>query len=69
MPQIIWNQPGNPSRGVAARLGITRDQLRNALHRIKADVKYGPTDRVIIWDDGSVSDDEGEMIGNVYDEI
>lgn len=69
MPRRIWSNPGNPPRGVATRLGITRAQLRNALHRIKADVKLGARDRVTIWDDGSVTDDEGDLIGNVHQEI
>jgi uncharacterized protein DUF4279 len=49
---IIWSRPGNPTRGVARTLGITRAQLRHAIHEIKDDAGLGPPDRVTIWDDG-----------------
>ena len=69
MPRIIWSNPGNPPRGVATRLGITRQQLRDAIHEIKHDAKLAPTDRVTIWDDGTVTDESVVEIGNVFEEI
>jgi len=69
MPQKVWSSPGNPPRAIATRLGITREQLRYAIHRIKEEVKLGPRDRVKIWDDGSVANEDEGPIGNIYDEI
>ena len=67
MPAIIWSSPRNPPSGVATRLGITRQQLRDAIHEIKHDAKLAPTDRVTISDDGSVRDENDVEIGNVYE--
>lgn len=67
--RIIWSRPGNPTRGVATTLGITRAQLRNAIHVIKEDAELEPRDNVTIWSDGSVTDANDELIGNIYDEI
>jgi hypothetical protein len=67
--QRIWSNPGNPPDSVARRLGITRDQLGEAIHIIKDDAGLSPRDRVSIWDDGSITDETDEWIGNVHDEI
>ena len=69
MPRIIWSNPGNPPRAVSDALGIERWQLRDALHRIKESAGLSGADRVIIWDDGTVSDAQGNPLGNIYDEI
>jgi hypothetical protein len=69
MPRIIGSNPGNLTRGVATRLGITRDQLRDALHSIKHGAKLRATDRVTIWNDGTVTDEADVWIGNIYQEI
>jgi hypothetical protein len=69
MPRIIWSNPGNPPRGVATRLGITRRQLGRAIHRIKNYAGLAPRDHVTIWDDGSVTDEDGVPLGNIQDEI
>jgi hypothetical protein len=65
----LWSSPGNPTGRVAQRLGISRVQLGEALHRIKRDAGLSPSDQVRIWDDGSVMDDGDAWIGNVYDEL
>jgi hypothetical protein len=67
--QIIWDKPGNPTDYVSDRLGIARWRLRAALHKIKAAADLGGADRVIIYDDGSVADENGEVIGNIHDEL
>ena len=67
--RTIWSRPGNPPKSVAVALGITRPQLRYAIHKIKDDAGLGPGDSVKIWDDGSITDDADEWIGNIYDEI
>jgi hypothetical protein len=69
MGRIIWDQPGNPPRWVSDQLGIERPQLKDAIHKIKRASGLRGDDRVIIHDDGSVTDDKGEPIGNIFDEI
>ena len=69
MPRVIWSRSGNPGRVVSEILRIERWQLRNALHRIKEDAGLTGADRVIIWDDGTVTDLQGEPIGNIHDRI
>jgi len=68
MPRIIWSTSENPPKLVSDALGIERWQLRNALHIIKEEAGMSGTDRVIVWDDGTVSDTQGNP-GNIYDEI
>ena len=62
-------EPAREPDGVATTLGITRAQLRNAIHSIKEDAELEPRDNVTIWSDGSVTDANDELIGNIYDEI
>jgi hypothetical protein len=69
MPQRLWGSPGNPPRWVAGQLGISQWDLSDALHKIKKAAGLRGADRVIIMSDGTVTDDRGEAIGNVYDEI
>jgi hypothetical protein len=68
MPAIVWSRRGNPPSGVATRLGISRRQLRRAIHKIKDYAGLAPTNRVIIWDDGSVTDENNVPLGNINDE-
>ena len=65
----IWSQSGNPTKDVSDSLRIERWQLREAIHKIKARNNLGATDRIEIWDDGSVTDADGDFCGDVYDEI
>lgn len=69
MPRIIWDRVANPTRYVSDRLGIRRAELRQALHEIKRRSNLQARDRVIIYEDGAVSDERGEDLGNVYDEV
>jgi len=69
VPSIVWSNPGNPTTQVSRALGIERSQLRRALHRIKRAQGLKGADRVTIWNDGSVTDQQGSMLGNIYDEI
>jgi hypothetical protein len=48
----------------ACRVG----RLRRAIHRIKSAWGLGGRDRVTIWDDGSVTDENGAHLGNIFDE-
>lgn len=64
----IWSGPRNPPNSVAAELGVPRWRLREILHQIKRRSKLGATDRVTIYDDGTVTDEFGEDVGNIRDE-
>jgi hypothetical protein len=51
------------------RLRISRRDLGRALHNIKARSNLRAADRVVLYDDGAVTDQAGEPLGNIYDEI
>ncbi len=67
--RIIWNRPGNPPKYVSDQLGISERDLGRAIHSIKAESNLRGADRVIVYDDGAVTDEQGEPLGNVHDEI
>lgn len=69
MPRVIWSRPGNPTRGVARALRISETDLGDAIHAIKKSARLQGRDHVNIWDDGSVTDAQDELIGNIYDEV
>ena len=69
MARVIWDQPGNPPKYVSDQLGISRVQLGEAIHEIKHAGNLRAPDRVIIYDDGMVTDEHGEILGNIYDEL
>jgi hypothetical protein len=60
---------GEPVSYVSDRLGITREQLGDAIHEIKAASDLSPADRIIIYDDGTVTDERGDVLGNIYNEM
>jgi hypothetical protein len=64
--RIIWSAPGNPTNEVASRLAVSRWRLRQAIHAIKKRGKLGARDRITIYDDGSMFDENGEGVGNIY---
>jgi septal ring factor EnvC (AmiA/AmiB activator) len=51
------------------RLALDQSQLKEALHNIRARRGLRTSDRITVWDDGSVTDESGGLLGNVYDEI
>ena len=69
MARVIWDRRENPSKYVSDELGITREQLGDAIHELKAAGNLSPADRVIIYDDGKVTDESGYVLGNIYNEI
>jgi hypothetical protein len=69
MARIIWDRRENPSEYVSDQLGITREQLGDAIHELKAASDLSPAERVIIYDDGTVTDEQGDVLGNIYNEI
>ena len=69
MANIIWNRPGNPSKYVSDQLSIPHWKLGEAIHEIKHAGNLRAPDRVIIYDDGMVTDEHGDPLGNIYDEL
>jgi hypothetical protein len=69
MARVIWDQAGNPPKYVSDQLGISRVQLGEAIHEIKHANNLRAPDRVIIYDDGMVTDEHGDVLGNVHDEL
>ncbi|HEX3415907.1 MAG TPA: hypothetical protein VHT21_05815 [Stellaceae bacterium] len=69
MARIIWDKQGNPTKYVSDRLGIQHWQLGDAIHELKAAGNLSPAERVIIYDDGAVTDESGYVLGNIYNEI
>jgi hypothetical protein len=66
--RTLWSNPGNPPDSVARALGMTPRHFSRALHKIKAANDLSGGDRVIIYSDGSVTDERGERLGNLHDE-
>jgi hypothetical protein len=69
MARVIWDRRENPSKYVSDKLGITREQLGDAIHELKTAGNLSPAERVIIYDDRTVTDESGYGLGNVYNEI
>ena len=69
MARVIWDRRENPSKYVSDKLGITREQLGDAIHELKTAGNLSPAERVIICDDGTVTDESGYVLGNIYNEI
>jgi hypothetical protein len=65
---ILWSNPGNPPDSVPRALGMEPPHFSRALHKIKAASDLSGTDLVIIYSDGSVTDQQGELLGNLHDE-
>ena len=69
MARIIWDKRGNPPKYVSDRLRIQHWQLGDAIHELKTAGNLSPAERVIIYDDGTVADESGYVLGNIYNEI
>jgi hypothetical protein len=50
-------------------LNLTHTTLGNAIHELKTAGDLSPAERVIIYDDGTVTDETGYVLGNIYNEI
>jgi hypothetical protein len=66
---ILWDRRGNPSPYVSRELEIEEWQLRQAIHKIKGRSPLRGQDCVIIYRSGDVTDESGDSLGNIYDEI
>jgi hypothetical protein len=69
MARILWDKLRNPTPYVSQALGIEEWQLRHAIHAIKRRSGLKGADRVIIYDDGTVTDEHGEELGNIHAEV
>jgi hypothetical protein len=69
MARILWDKLRNPTPYVSQTLGVEEWQLRHAIHIIKRRCGLAGADRVIIYDDGKVTDERGEELGNIFDEV
>jgi hypothetical protein len=65
--RVIWDKPGKPEKWVSHQLGIEPWRLRDAIHDIKASNDLGGSDRVVIYSDGEVEDEDGRYLGNIRD--
>jgi len=66
--RILWSSPGNPPDSVARALGMAPRHFSRALRKLKAASDLSGADRVIIYSDGRVTDEQGEPLGNLHDE-
>ena len=66
--RILWSNPGNAPEWIARTLGMEPRRFSRALHKIKAAADLSGADRVVIYSDGSVTDGQGEPLGNLHDE-
>ena len=66
--RVIWNRGGNPVAYVSARLGLSEAEVSAAIHAIKAAARLRGADDITIYDNGDVTDANGDEIGNIYDE-
>jgi hypothetical protein len=64
--RVIWNRGDSPSEHVAQELGLEHFQVRSAIHTIKAKTNLRGPDRVTIYENGDVTDERGEDIGNIF---
>jgi hypothetical protein len=64
----LWSNPGNPPDTIARTLGMEPRRFSRALHKIKATSNLSSVDREIIYRDGSVTDEHGEVLGDLHDE-
>lgn len=67
-PKVLWDRGTLPPRYASDRLGISRWELREALHRIKRYARLRGDDLTTIYDNGDVRDAAGNLIGNILDE-
>jgi hypothetical protein len=58
---------GKREHELSAALGVS--EVGEAIQNIKVKNRLGFSDRVSIWNDGSVTDEQGKVLGNVYDEL
>jgi hypothetical protein len=61
-------QPWEPPDSVARALGIEPRRFSRALHKIKAASDLSGPERVVIYSNGTVMDEQGQPLGNLHDE-
>ncbi len=65
---VLWSSRDNPPDSIARQLGMQPRHFTRALHKIKSASNLSGDDRVTIYNDGGVTDDKGELLGNLHDE-
>ena len=66
--RVLWDRSTLPNSYVSGRLGISRRELGAAIHRIKMRSGLRGGDLIVIYEDGTVADTSGAIIGNILDE-
>ena len=66
--RILWDRGSLPTSYVSSRLGISRRELGTAIHEIKLGNGLRGDDPVVIYENGDVTDENGNLIGNILDE-
>ena len=66
--RVLWNRSALPTPYVSSKLGISRRELGEAIHEIKALNGLRGDDRITILENGDVEDEYGNLIGNILDE-
>lgn len=67
-PKVLWDRATRPPRYVSDRLGISRQDYGQALHRIKRYARLRGDDLTTTYENGDVRDTDGNLIGNIRDE-
>ena len=65
MTRVIWDRWENPSKHVSDKFGITREQLGDAIRELKTAGNLSPAEGVIIYDNGTVTDESGYVLGDI----
>ena len=66
--RVLWSNPGNPPNSIARALAMEPRHFSRGLHKIKAASDLSGMDRVVIYSDGWVTNEQGERLGNLHDE-
>jgi hypothetical protein len=64
----LVEQPREPASFTCTGAWHGVRRFSRALHKIKAAGDLSGSDRVVIYSDGSVTDEQGEPLGNLHDE-
>lgn len=64
VPSILWDKSRNPTRYVSQSLGLEEGQLQT-LFTLSSGTVASPAPIVIIYTDSVVTDEGGEILGNV----
>lgn len=66
--RVLWSRGDLPTRFVSDALNVSRRRLGAAIHVIKRRSGLRGDERIIIYENGDVADERGDLIGNILDE-